>query len=95
MQHRLGISGGSLAAAEYQLAGGLEDDALLTVRPHWAIGRIRIVLLVDYGSHALEYLEHLNAFADAVTKPVDDMLARDPQCRPIFHESNTRQIRHF
>ena len=74
MQHRLGIAGRLLTAAEYQITGSLKRNRTVEIGCHRAIGGIIFVLAIDDGCHFLHHLADKGFGADAVVKPVGDML---------------------
>ena len=54
-----------------------------------------LVLPIDYPSHALHGFHHLLLGADAVAKPVGDVLAGDTQRRAVFHQADIVDVRHL
>ena len=94
MQQRLGVTGGLLATFKDQVTGRLEGDTVIT-RPHRGVGCICGILLVDNHGHALHHIHDQLRRDHAVTQPVGDMLAGNPQRGAVFHQANVVDVRHL
>lgn len=95
MQNRLGIAVWLFIAAENEIARRLERHRIIVIRRHRTIVRIAGVLFVDDFRHPLERLKHLLFRANAMMEPVGENLARDAKRRPVFHQSDVVNVRHF
>ena len=95
MQQGLGISIRLFQPLEHQIAGSLECQAVRKIVAHRTVSRIDGVLFVNNDGHTFESLPHLLFIRDAVQQPVGDVLARNSQCCPVFHDPNVIDVRHF
>src|SRR5690606_27416314 len=94
-QNRLGVAVGLLGPFKDEFQRRLEGNAVIEVRRHRAVGRVAGVLAVDHFSHALHAVDDLLLGDDAVTQPVGQQLAGDPQGGTVFHQADIVDVRHL
>lgn len=92
MQNRLRVTAGLVHSFEDQVRGRLKCNAVREIRRHWLVTR-GIILSIDNSCHSLQSLQDLVLVTNAVVNPVRNVLARNTQCRPIFHQPNIVNIR--
>jgi hypothetical protein len=86
MEGCLGVTVGCLTTLEYQSQRSLKSDTLLAIGGHLTVVGIPGILAIDHGCHLLEGVEDLVASDDTVMQPVGNVLARNAQRCPVFHQ---------
>ena len=92
MQHEFGIPVREFTPLEHEVQSRLECHALIVIRRHIPIIRVPSVLFINNLRHPLERFGYLCLRNDSVMQPIRNVLTRNSQRCPIFHQADVVNI---